>query len=421
MLFRSRWNSRLIVWANELRIYPMNAFSFKQSTKIVITDATGLPHLYGKTFVYPKEKGGEKITLPRAGDVYEGKLTPKSVITQFTGADHSKKSLRWDKPINKKTERIMLMTTDKGEIAFDVDELAPDPDGLARIKSLIIELNNQHNGSLLVVSYMEFVQKLREWNKQYKLLPEEQIQWYRALRGKNDYKNLNAVLLIGTPRIPKMDLLTLAQVWYWDDKYPIDDTPLLRVEAYPDYLDPEDGKPRGYQYIGFADERVNALYIGLIAAEMRQCYERIRPNASLDAEGNHIEKHVYIASGFPCSDHVDVLMSWASWWVDLVGRNFYANKLAAGEIIYPDKCIKHIREKTGCAYNTAKDSFERVRKSFLNTGKAQSVDRKKPQKQIVLDWLAQDPIRAKLSSRVIAKELGVRQPTVVEALREFRG
>jgi hypothetical protein len=417
----SSWNSRLIVWANELRIYPMGAFSFKQKTKIVITDATGLPHLYGKAFVYHKEKDGETINLPRAGDVYEGKLTPKSVITQFTGADHSKKSLRWDKPINKKTEKIMLMTTDKGEMAFDVDELTPDPDGLARIKTLIIELNNQHNGSLLVVSYMEFAQKLREWNRQYKLLPEEQIQWYRSLRGKNDFKNLNAVLLIGTPRIPKMDLLALAQVWYWDDKFPIDDTPLLRIEPYADYVDPNDGKGRGYQYIGFADERVNTLYIGLIAAEMRQCYERIRPNASLDAEGNHIEKHVYIASGFPCSDHVDALLSWASWWVDLVGMQFYRSKLAANQIAYPDECIKHIREKTGCAYNTAKDSFERVRKSFLSTGKAQSIDRKKPQKQIVLDWLAADPIRANLSSRVIAKELGVRQPTVVEALREFRG
>jgi hypothetical protein len=383
----SSWNSRLIVWANELRIYPMGAFSFKQKTKIVITDATGLPHLYGKAFVYPKEKGGEKIALPRAGDVYEGKLTPKSVIIQFTGADHSKKSLRWDKPINKKTEKIMLMTTDKGEMAFDVDELTPDPDGLARIKTLIIELNNQHNGSLLVVSYMEFAQKLREWNRQYKLLPEEQIQWYRSLRGKNDYKNLNAVLLIGTPRIPKMDLLALAQVWYWDDKFPIDDTPLLRIEPYADFVDPDDGKGRGYQYIGFADERVNALYIGLIAAEMRQCYERIRPNASLDAEGNHIEKHVYIASGFPCSDHVDALLSWASWWVDLVGMQFYRSKLAVNQIVYPDECIKHIREKTGCAYNTAKDSFERVRKSFLSTGKAQSIDRKKPQNLPCLQYM----------------------------------
>lgn len=268
---------------------------------------------------------------------------------------------------------------------------------------------------------MEFAQKLREWNRQYKLLPEEQIQWYRSLRGKNDYKNLNAVLLIGTPRIPKMDLLALAQVWYWNDEFPINDTPLLRIEPYPDYLDPEDGKPRGYQYIGFADERVNALYVGLVSAEMRQCYERIRPNASLDAEGNHIEKHVYIASGFPCTDHVNMLMHWATWWVDLAGRNFYEAKLAANTLIYPVEYIKHVRAKTGCAYNTAKDSFERVRKAYLSTDKAQSVDRKKPQKQIVLDWLAQDPIRAKLSSRVIAKELSARIATVQEALKEFKG
>lgn len=418
----TRWNSRLIVWANELRVYPMDAFSFKQKTKIVITDATGLPHLYGKAFVYPKEIDGETTQLPRQGHVYEGKLTPKSQIIQFTGADHSKKSLRWDKPVNAKTEKIVLMTSAKGELVFDASELAPDPEGLTRIKALIIELAKQHNGSLLIVSYIEFAKQLREWNMQHSILPKDNIQHYRSLRGKNDFKDLNAVLLIGTPRIPKMDLLALAQVWYWNDALPIDDTPMLRIEPYPDYLDPEDGQPRGYQYIGFADARVNALYVGLIAAEMRQCYERIRPNASVNPEtGEHIEKHVYLASGFPCADHVDVLMQWATWWVDLTGRNYYQAKLAANELIYPDEYIKHVREKTGCAYNTAKSSFERVRKPYFVEGKARTIDQKKPQKQIVLDWLAEQPERAKLSSRAIKKLIDVNLEAIQKALKEFTG
>lgn len=419
----SSWNSRLIVWANELRIYPMGAFSFKQKTKIVITDATGLPHLYGKAFVYPKEKHGEKSELPREGHVYEGKLTPKSQIIQFTGTDHSKTSLRKEsRPQSTRTEKLVLMTlmtTDKGELGFDAEDFAPDPDNLARIKTLILELIKQHAGSLLIVSYMEFAQKLREWNRQYKLLPEEQIQWYRSLRGKNDYKNLNAVLLIGTPRIPKMDLLALAQVWYWNDEFPIDDTPLLRIEPYPDYLDPEDGKPRGYQYIGFADERVNALYVGLVSAEMRQCYERIRPNASLDADGSHIEKHVYIASGFPCTDHVNMLTSWATWGLDLAGMNYYTSQLAQGKAVFQSDFTEHIMKKMNCSYNTAKACFERILARTASNGVEQG-RKKKPQKLIVLDWLAQDPIRAKLSSRVIAKELGVHTEAVQAALKEFK-
>jgi hypothetical protein len=178
--------------------------------------------------------------------VYEGKLEPKSQVIQFTGADHSKKSLRWDKPVNAKTEKIVLMTSANGELVFDASELAPDPDGLTRIKALILELAKQHNGSLLVVSYIEFAKQLREWNMQHGILPEENIQHYRSLRGKNDFKELNATLLIGTPRIPKMDLLALAQVWYWQDPMPIDETAKEKVATYEGYADPIDAKGRGY-------------------------------------------------------------------------------------------------------------------------------------------------------------------------------
>ena len=416
----TRWNSRLIPWANELRVYPMTGFNFQQQTKVLITDATGLPELYGKAFTYVKQRDGEQTTKPRQALVYEGKLEPKSQVIQFTGADHSKKSLRWNKPVNAKTEKIMLITSDRGELVFDAEELTPDPDGLARLKGLILELAKKHNGSLLVVSYLEFAKQLREWNMQHGILPEDNIQHYRSLRGKNDFKELNATLLIGTPRIPKMDLLALAQVWYWQDSMPIDETPKEKVAMYEGYTDPVDAQGRGYRYIGFADQRVDALYVGMIAAEMRQCYERIRPNASLDTEGNHIEKHVYIASAFPCTDHVDVLMSWATYWLDNIGTKYYEAQFALQKPVFQDDYIQHLVGKTQCSWITAKRSYKRVSARKTVAGETIEGQKEATPKDKVLEWLAEQPERVKLSGSQIAKELRVRKATALEALKEFR-
>ena len=160
----------------------------------------------------------------------------------------------------------------------------------------------------------------------------------------------------------------------------------------------------------------------MIAAEMRQCYERVRPNASVNPEtGEHIEKHVYIASAFPCADHVDLLLNWATWWVDHVGLAYYDTQFAQALPVFQDDYIKHVMSKTGCVYNTAKASFKRISAEKEKSNLLTPGGKKKTQREIVLDWLSENPKRAELSSRSIAKELGVRQPTVAEALKVYRG
>lgn len=416
----TRWNSRLIPWANELRVYPMTGFNFQQQTKVLITDATGLPELYGKAFTYVKQSEGIQTTKPRQALVYEGKLEPKSQVIQYTGSDHAKTSLHTKKPGTAKTEKIVLATTN-GEIEFDPEEFAPDPDTIQRLKVLITELVKKHTGSLLIVTYLEFANQLRKWNENAGLLPPEHIEHYRNLRGKNDFKGLEAVLLIGTPRIPHMDLLALAQVWYWQDALPIDETAIERQEVYQGYISPEDGKGRGYRYIGFADQRVNSLYLGMIAAEMRQCYERVRPNASVNPEtGEHIEKHVYLASAFPCADHVDLLMNWATWWVDHVGLAYYDSQFGQNQPVFQDDYIKHVMNKTKCVYNTAKASFKRISAQKTQAGKVIEGQKEITPKEKVMRWLAEQPERVKLSGTQIARELQVRKATALEALKEFK-
>jgi hypothetical protein len=416
----TRWNSRLIPWANELRVYPMTGFNFQQQTKVLITDATGLPELYGKAFTYVKQSDGIQTTKPRQALVYEGKLEPKSQVIQYTGSDHAKTSLHTKKPGTAKTEKIVLATTN-GEIEFDPEEFAPDPDTIQRLKVLITELVKKHEGSLLIVTYLEFANQLRKWNEAVGLLPPEHIEHYRNLRGKNDFKGLEAVLLIGTPRIPHMDLLALAQVWHWQDALPIDETAIERQEVYQGYVSPEDGKGRGYRYIGFADQRVNSLYLGMIAAEMRQCYERVRPNASVNPEtGEHIEKHVYLASAFPCADHVDLLMNWATWWVDHVGLAYYDSQFGQSLPVFQDDYIKHLTSKTKCSWDTAKRSYLRISAQKTQAGKVIEGQKEITPKEKVMRWLAEKPEHSKMSSRAIAKELKIRLLTVQEALKEFK-
>jgi hypothetical protein len=62
--------------------------------------------------------------------------------------------------------------------------------------------------------------KLKKWAAQSGVLNPDYLQYYGNLRGRNDFKSLEAVLLIGEPRIPPMEVYAATQVWYWDEEIP---------------------------------------------------------------------------------------------------------------------------------------------------------------------------------------------------------
>lgn len=403
---RARWNSRLIVWGQTLRIYPMRPFSFDPLTKIVVTDATGQPDLYGKAFY------DSKTSKPREAYIYEAPLHPHARITQWTNSGNSRNTLR------RRGKTVEIEDTEGQIITIEADNTA-----LARAKTQITLLAERHNKSLLVVCYQSIHKNLRKWAEDTGVLDPDYIQYYGNLRGRNDYKHLEAVLLIGEPRIPPMEVFAQAQVWYWDDELPIDfelDTTGLKLEPYPGYVSPVDGKGRAYAYPGYRDERLNRMYVWAIQAEMRQCYERIRCNApEIDpATGKPQAKYVYIAAQMPCSDHVDELAHWSQYQTDQAGRAWCIEQFNAGRKTIPQAEYIEAVQPYETNYQRAKDSYDRVYAALEAEGLLEPKPMvEKTKLQSVIDWLLEDPARQQLSIRQIAKETNTGRDTVQRAVK----
>lgn len=403
-----RWNSRIALSGARLRLYPMQPFVFTQNTKVILTDATGDPDLYGKAFAFPKTVSGEYKNLPRLGHVFDPELEPRAKVVQFRGSENTRATV-----LRKKSQRRpeLDIVDAVGNVTAYFEEI--DNPAVEQIKRMITRLAEKHHGSLLVVTYKSTAQTLRRWAKDTGALVKDQIVWFGSLRGKNDYKDLEAVIVVGTPRIPSVETLLEAQVWYWDEPLPVDATPALRVAPYP-------GRSgEGYQYRGYADERVNAMYLHQIQAEIRQCYERIRPNAS------DSPRYVYLATNFPASDHVDEFHSWASWEIDDCGATYYDAQIGAGKAIFQSDYIAHVCAETGCSWDAAKRSWDRIHGSRAKRPDIETGARKKPKLVQVEEWLKADIKRLEMpvswsTSQLADQGLEVSTGTVKRALSHAR-
>lgn len=108
----------------------------------------------------------------------------------------------------------------------------------AHLMIMIHRLAIRHRRKLLVVLYKFLVGDaehqtfLRRWLEKSGILPMNNVQWFYALRGKNDWQDCEAVLLVGTPRIRQEDLFMKAQVLHDDDPNLINTERLWRVQPY---------------------------------------------------------------------------------------------------------------------------------------------------------------------------------------------
>lgn len=343
----ARWNSRLIPWGNTLRVYPMEPYAISSLSKVVVTDATGQPELYAHAFT------DSSTGWPREAHVFETEVMPHATIVQFANSGNSRRALL------------------RPRRAHDEPDAQPETESsgaaLVRAKQQIAYLARKHAKSLLVVSYFAIHEALRTWCAENGTLDPDLVQYYYNLRGRNDYKSLEACLLIGEPRIPPMEVFAAAQVWHWNDPIPIsfEADPVLKRIRYPGYTDPTDGLPREYVYQGYKDERLNRIYEYQITAEMRQCYERIRPNApEIDPRTGLLqEKFIYLAAQIPCSDHVDVLTTWTPWLLDDIGGEWLKAQQDAGSTPTQAQYVKALKA-AGQDYSdpTLRASADRVMK-----------------------------------------------------------
>lgn len=340
-----RWNSRVIPVGNQLNIYPMQPFNFTQNTKVIITDGTAQQRLYNIGFSYPKTIKGVLYQMPRRGGIFNPALAPKAHIIQFTGTDNTRSSVRQS---TKKLDPTKDINALNGDVALYEETI--DSTALAQTKEMIEVLSRKHNDSLLVVTYKKEAQALRKWVQAAQnglTLPISQITWFGSLRGKNSYRNLEACLVIGTPRIPEHELMVLSQVWNYQDPIPVKFTKIYRSAKYP-------GFDKHYTYIGYADDHVNDLYLHLITSEIRQCYERIRPNAS------DSPRFVYLGAAIPCSDHVSEFASWVGWRTDVYTESQFIAAKESGSYLSKAACVRYVMDKVHVSQNAARASFERV-------------------------------------------------------------
>jgi hypothetical protein len=359
------WNSRIILVSHTLRIYRMNPYKFPRKTKIIITDATALPDYY---HIAIRDKNNSYRSL----QIFDKSLTPKSNVTQFIGSEVSKTALSANNKVNRySTIKDSIGITgqwDSNKVALFAKDIAtgdlktnrPANLSLANTILLIYDLAKLHKKSLLVVSYKTMLSEndqndideyalLKQWILDSKILPKENLRWFGDLRGRNDFKGINAVMAIGTPKMQEMELLIQCQVWNYSDIMPVVWDNAKQISPYVGYKDPYTGKGKGYEYTGYADIRLQNHYDNYVTSELRQCMDRIRANTSDNT------KFIYLFTAYPCADHVDTIRFFETSPAYIracqLADNIVDNK--PGHLSEQKTILTNIMEYANCSYSTA--------------------------------------------------------------------
>lgn len=371
------WNSRIVVSKHALAFYPMEPLTFTQKTKVLVTDATGLPELY------PLMLGDKSVPpRPRLIHVYSRPLERRAEIVQMTGGTYSRTTMRRAEPAPRKKARSTYLYGTELVLEDESSNAAWE-----RVKDVIGLLAERH-GEMLVVSYKDEVLGLRRWPALG--LPQDYVQWFGNLRGKNHYKELPAVLIAGTPRKADDVMLASAEAWFWREDVPISPARKWRLKPYPGYK-------QAYRYLGFADDRVDRLFTGWIDAELWQCAERVRLQTSKDARA------LYILTEWPFTDYLSDLVPIAAWLREADIQKWVEGEQAAGRPIRREAFVKYLGT-LGVTKSTAYRDWERI----APTLRQQAEDEwllMGDKARVVRNWLEADKARAALTNREVVARM----------------
>lgn len=387
-----RWNSRIIPYGMNLHVYPMESFTFNADVKVLCLDATSMPQYYDLAITdrHVETVDGIKYKAPRPRHTktYDTKLAIRGVTTQYIGTENARvtyahriaeaklaeveAALEFDNP---EIDPLLMLDEDTSSqnLTFKkaythntkrmVEELRKKKFyAMAQLVLTVEELALKHDGSLLLVTYKGLANRafLTDWIKAKKLIPESNIQWFGNLRGKNDWKDVKAVLIVGTPRIRETALLAKASIYHYQDSQPLDLTRAWRVLPYAQDTELPLGKETaffGYKYYGYADDRVDRWYVHTIVSEIIQAYDRVRSNSSIDT------KNIYIGTQFPSSEHVSAFRYWNSGNVSATVntlleteyRKSITDPAYTGYIV--SEMVAKIMELGNCSDNLARDLY----------------------------------------------------------------
>lgn len=137
---------------------------------------------------------------------------------------------------------------------------------------------------------------------------EPMIGWFGAERGSNAMKDVDCLIVAGTPQPPPDDLHNLARCLYHerDEAFTVNGG-LVRTEVETSYsFRASDGTGRGYNKRVYADADVAALHWQLREGELIQSFHRARP---ILRDPDH-PVHIYLLTNLPVPEiAVDELVS----------------------------------------------------------------------------------------------------------------
>jgi hypothetical protein len=339
--------SALHLVAGVLEVYENDSLKINASTPVMVADATAdMPELYAGAF-------------NRELDIYAPKVRNDNAhIVVVTGSDWTRGELerKMGRQIrdraNRKAEFVQNMAGEK----FYLHDIPTNPnlyDNNSLLKDYADAIYSlvEHHSSVLVVIHKK-VRDILEDVFRYKYpAANAKISWghYGALRGTNQYKSCDAVVLLGVSRIP-YDVVW-RKVQAWASLLQID-TPIKYQFVY---------KPRPYhgQYTGHSfrtfEHPFAQRYVDMVEeGEMIQSMERIRPHATTD------EKHIYIFASRPVGQHVTTVTT-KTQVLNLFRSDSSLNRVKDYMSSYYTECGKfptkrEVMTALKCGYETYKEA-----------------------------------------------------------------
>ena len=371
------WPTRLFPYGHTLRIHLMEPFAFTKNTLVSVYDATCDPDLLLLAF-------SDKQGRPRQPIIYDKQILPPATAQtiQYTGSENTKstllrradelKELPVETPISLQLYDDTLFDAPDSAKKYTKEQTArlaeklrkADNPALAQLLMILHDLADKYPDQLLVIAYKALLGDedasaptiFRKWLTNSKMIPSGLVSWFGNTRGRNTWKDQPACVIVGTPRIPPMEVLIQAQIWNWktvDGKpgTPIQDESKEIILPYLGYVEKEDGKGRGYKLLGYADERANRIFVNRLVSELRQGADRIRPNTSAGW------RTIYLCTAIPCTSHVTQLIYMESYYIQLVVRQLLRERKKAKQTWTEADLLQEIIDQAGTTRPTAKKEF----------------------------------------------------------------
>ena len=190
-----------------------------------------------------------------------------------------------------------------------------------RIDDLILVLKDRVRSgeTVLCVAHKALADELRNAG-----LPEEiRIAHFGNLRGSDDYKDCDTIVVTGRNQPPQSDVDGLARAVWWNDPQPLQHDPASLLNAPPEtdlpcqlrgYWMADPSERWGVRVRSFSDARIEAIHGQIREAETVQALARLRLVHSPK------RKAVFLLGNLPVEMPVDRLVEWNQLMPDKAER-----------------------------------------------------------------------------------------------------